>query len=68
MKKYPYCLYVFKSTFNAGPDLLKTIRRAKPEDTDWYKKTQIADPRSSITRSIGSKTKASRCSCLRSSF
>jgi hypothetical protein len=43
MKKYPYCLYVFKSTFNAGPDLLKTIRRAKPEDTDWYKKTQIAD-------------------------
>ena len=43
MKKYPYCLYVFKSTFNAGPDLLKTIRRAKPEDTDWYQKTQIAD-------------------------
>ena len=42
MRKYPYYLYVFKSTFNVGPDLLKTIRRATPEDTDWYKKTQIA--------------------------
>ena len=42
MKKYPYYLYVFKSTFNVGPDLLKTIHRAKPEDTDWYEKTKIA--------------------------
>ena len=42
MKKYPYYLNVLKTTFNAGPDLFKTLHRATPEDTDWYQKTQIA--------------------------
>ena len=42
MRKYPYYLNVLKTTFNVGPDLLKTLHRAKPEDTDWYQKTRIA--------------------------
>lgn len=43
MKKYPYYLYVYKATFNVGPDIKRTIRRAKPEETDWYMKTQVAN-------------------------
>ena len=42
MRKYPYYLNVLKTTFNVGPDLLKTLHRATPEDTDWYQKTRIA--------------------------
>ena len=43
MRKYPYYLYVQKTTFNVGPDIKRAIRRAKPEETDWYMKTQVAD-------------------------
>lgn len=43
MKKYPYYLYVYKATFNVGPDIKRTIRRAKPEETDWYMNTQVAN-------------------------
>ncbi|MDM8086792.1 hypothetical protein QUV44_01010 [Parasutterella secunda] len=43
MRKYPYYLYVHKATFNVGPDIKRAIRRAKPEETDWYMKTQVAD-------------------------
>lgn len=43
MKKYPYYLYVYKATFNVGPDIKRTIRRAKPDETDWYMKTQVAN-------------------------
>ena len=43
MRKYPYYLYVHKTTFNVGPDIKRAIRRAKPEETDWYTKTQVAN-------------------------
>ena len=43
MKKYTYSLTINKAVFNIGPDILRTIRRATPEETPWYEKSFLAD-------------------------
>ena len=43
MLQYPFSLIINKAVFNFGPDLLRTIRRATPEETPWYKKSFFAD-------------------------
>ena len=43
MRKYPYYLYVQKTTFNVGPDIKRAILHAKPEETDWSMTTKHAE-------------------------
>ena len=43
MKKYPYSLIVSNAVFNIGPDILRTIRRAAPDEASCYEKSFFAD-------------------------